>query len=241
MIPPRTLPRVLFVLFVAVTALHLAVLLLGAQTWDRPTQALLMPVLAAFLLSAVPAPRGRLTGLVLVALGFSWLGDTAPEFAPGDSGFLVMVGFFLVAQVFYIAAFWPLRAESVLCRRRMLLLPYLAAVAALVVLCAPGAGSLLVPVLVYGLLLGAMAVLSTGVHPWAAAGGALFLISDGLIALRAFAPGFDPPLGGFWVMLTYTAAQALLVLGLLARLRGRTAGIAMLTPTRGRPPGEPTR
>ena len=50
---------------------------------------------------------------------------------------------------------------------------------------------LLVPVLVYGACLGTMAVLSTGVNQVTAVGGALFLVSDGLIALDAFAPGFD--------------------------------------------------
>jgi len=70
-------------------------------------------------------------------------------------------------------------------------------------------------VLAYGLLLGAMAVLATGVNPLVWAGGALFLVSDGLIALNAFAPWWDLPLQGFWVMLTYIAAQLLIVLGVL--------------------------
>ncbi|WP_306371310.1 lysoplasmalogenase [Nocardiopsis sp. CC223A] len=226
MIPREPLPRVLFALFALVAAAHLAVQVVGAEAWSRPSQVLLMPLLAAFVWAAAPRPRGRLVRLVLVALFFSWLGDTAPALASGDTAFLVMVGFFLVAQAVYIAAFAPWWARSPLGSNRTLLVPYGVVVAGLVALCAPGAGPLLVPVLVYGLLLGAMAVLSVGVHRWAAVGGALFLLSDGLIALRAFSPGFDLPLSGFWVMLTYSAAQALIVLGALARDREPAGEVA---------------
>ena len=156
------------------------------------TQVLLMPLLAGALWCETTAPRGRLVTLTLVALGLSWLGDSAPRLASGDAAFLVMVGFFLLAQVAYIAAFLPFRARSVLHVRRPLLLVYVAAVAALVLACVGGAAGMLVPVLVYGACLGTMAVLSTGVNLPTALGGVLFLVSDGLIALDAFAAGFGP-------------------------------------------------
>ncbi|SIO84202.1 lysoplasmalogenase [Nocardiopsis sp. JB363] len=227
MIPSRTLPRVLLILFAVLAVAHLVIQLLGIAAWDRPTQVFLMPALLLVLAGATGRPRGRLIILAMVALVFSWLGDTAPAFASGDLAFLLMVGFFLIAQVVYVAAFWPYRSDSVLTRRRWLLAPYIGFVALLVWACAPHAGGLLVPVLLYGLVLGLMAVLSTGLGPWVAAGGALFLISDALIALRAFAPGWDAvPLGGFWVMSTYIVAQTLIVLGLLARPRTHTrAGV----------------
>ena len=114
---------------------------------------------------------------------------------------------------------WPtpnvFNARSVLHVRRPLLLVYVVAVVALVLACVGGASEMLVPVLVYGACLGTMAVLSTGVNRVTAAGGALFLVSDGLIALEAFVPGFDLPAQGFWVMTTYLAAQALIVAGVL--------------------------
>lgn len=221
MIPRRPFARVLLVLFGLLALAHLGIQLLGPGGWSRPTQVLLMPALALVLVAAVRRPRGRLLGLALIALVFSWLGDTAPAFASGDAAFLLMVGFFLVAQVVYVVAFWPYRAESFLYRRRALMLPYVGFVALLVWLCAPHTGGLLVPVLLYGLVLGLMAVLATGLNPWVAAGGALFLVSDGLIALRAFVPGLDLPQGGFWVMSTYIAAQTLIVLGILAHDRNR--------------------
>ena len=221
MIPTRTLPRVFLAFFALLAIAHLAIQLLGLDAWSRPTQVFLMPALLLVLAAATGRPRERIITLAMVALAFSWLGDTAPAFASGDTAFLLLVGFFLVAQVVYVVAFWPYRAHSVLTRHRWALLPYVGFVAALVWVCAPHAGGLLVPVLLYGLLLGLMAVLATGLGPWVAAGGALFLVSDALIALRTFAPGWDPPQGGFWVMSTYIAAQTLIILGLLSRRTDR--------------------
>ena len=202
-------------LFVTVAVLHLGAQLTGADDVADATQVLLMPLLAAALWLNTEAPRGRLVTLTLVALGLSWLGDSAPKLTQGDTAFLVMIGFFLLAQIAYVVAFWPFRDRSVLNVRRPLLLGYVAVVVALVVACVGGAAGMLVPVLVYGALLGTMAVLATGVNLPTAIGGALFLVSDGLIALNAFADGFDLPGQGFWVMATYLTAQSLIVVGVL--------------------------
>lgn len=212
--PRRRPDRIALRIFLALATVHLVWQLTGQDQSAGVSQWFLMPVLAAFLLiSTAGATPGRLVVLTLVALGFSWLGDTAPALVEGDSAFLVMVGFFLLAQIAYIVAFWPRRRHSVLHRRRVLLLPYVAAIALLVAACAPHAGTLLAPVLIYGVLLGTMAVLATGLNTLTWVGGALFLLSDGLIALGAFAPWWDLPLQGFWVMVTYIAAQLLIVLG----------------------------
>lgn len=194
---------------------HLVGQLAGSEVVADVTQVLVMPLLAGVLWCETSRPRSRLVTLVVAALGLSWLGDSAPNLTSGDAAFLVMIGFFLLAQVAYIAAFLPFRARSVLHVHRARLLAYLAAVGALVLACAPGAGGLLVPVLVYGACLGTMAVLSTGVNRLTAAGGALFLVSDGLIALDAFVDGFGLPAQGFVVMATYLTAQSLIVTGVL--------------------------
>lgn len=214
------------------TLVHLAAQLAGASALADMSQWFLMPLLAGCLWLATrrtdgdgPARRSRLVRLTLVALGFSWLGDTAPDLADGDAAFLVMVGFFLCAQVTYSLAFWPYRAGSVL-RRPLALAPYLLAFLVLVAACAPGAGALLVPVVVYGACLVLMAVTATGVDRLAAVGGAVFLVSDALIALDAFAPWYALPAHGFWVMLTYIVGQMLLVLGVLRRERAGAVPLA---------------
>ena len=215
MFPDRRAARLLLGVLAVVAAVHLLTQLIGSSGLADATQVLLMPLLAGVLWWQAPAPRGRLVSLTLVALGFSWLGDTAPKLADGDPAFLLMVGFFLLAQIAYIVAFLPYRRRSVLHVNRPWLAAYVAVVAALVAACVGGAADMLVPVLSYGACLGTMAVLSTGLNPFAAAGGAIFLVSDGLIALDAFVPGFGLPAQGFWVMATYVGAQVLLVAGVL--------------------------
>ena len=201
---------------------HLVAQLVGADGIARITQSTLMPVLAAAVWFATTG--SRLVRLVLVALAFSWLGDSVPGLLPGDARFLAMVGLFLCAQVVYAVAFWPFRQRSVL--RRPALVWYLLAFCALLVSCAPGAGGLLVPVIVYGLCLTLMAVLATGINRLTAIGGALFFVSDGLIALDAFAGWYDPPAPGFWVMLTYLTGQALIAVGVSRASENRNSSAA---------------
>jgi uncharacterized membrane protein YhhN len=220
MLPRRPAARLFAGAFGAVALVHLGAQLAGGGLVADATQVLLMPLLAGVLWCETSSTRGRLVTLVLVALGLSWLGDSAPKLTSGDTSFLVMIAFFLLAQVAYIAAFLPSRGGSVLHVHRVWLLAYVAVVAALVLACAPGAGALLAPVLAYGACLGTMAVLSTGVNRFTAVGGALFLVSDGLIALDAFVDGFGLPAQGFVVMATYLAAQALIVAGVLLEQPG---------------------
>lgn len=208
--------RVAGALFLALALAHLVAQLAGAEPAARLTQFLLMPALAAVVVTATAGgPRPRLVRLLLVALGLSWLGDSVPALFTGETRFLTMVGWFLCAQVTYAVAFWPHRHDSVL--RRPAVAGYLAAFGTLLVACVPGAGALLVPVLCYGVCLTLVAVLSTGVHPLTGLGGALFFLSDGLIALAAFADWYDPPVAGFWVMLTYLTGQASIAGGVLRR------------------------
>ncbi|NKG22426.1 lysoplasmalogenase [Paeniglutamicibacter terrestris] len=201
-----------------VAALHLLAQLVAAdEILAYVTQILLMPLLFGALYSGTTAKRPRLVRLVLIAVVFSWLGDTVPRFMGGDRGFLVMVGFFLVAQLFYIAALWPFRCGSV-AGRTLPALPYFAVFAALVLACAPGAGVLLVPVVIYGLALVLMAMLSTGLGSLAGVGGAIFLISDGLIALRSFT-AWELPALSFWIMLSYVMGQGLITVAVVRHTR----------------------
>jgi uncharacterized membrane protein YhhN len=203
--------------YLLLTAAHLLAQAASADGLAAVTQALLMPALAAYV--AATRSGSRLVRLTLVALGFSWLGDTVPRALDGDAAFVAMVGCFLLAQVSYVIAFRPYAAASVLHQRRQWVAAYVLAVLALMAACLPGAGVLAPAVLGYGGCLLAMAVLATAVHPLTWAGGALFLVSDSLIALDAFATGLPGASQHVVVMATYTAAQLLIVLGVLARDR----------------------
>src|SRR5690242_16804060 len=133
--------RTLLAPYLLVTAVHLLAEALDRDSVASATQVLLMPALALFLVASARQPT-RLVRLTRWALLFSWLGDSAPRLLDGDAGFGVMLGFFLVAQVFYIRAFWPWAGTSVLHVRRGWLTPYVAAAIALLAACVPATGVL---------------------------------------------------------------------------------------------------
>lgn len=204
-------------LLLVVSALHLAGQLAGSSTLADTTQVLLMPTVAGVLWTSTESPRGRLVRLALLALFLSWLGDSAPRLTGGDTSFLLMVGFFLLAQLVYVVALWPYRRTSLL-RRPLAVLPYVLAGLVVIVLCAPQAGVLLPAVAVYAAAIMVMAVLATGLGPLAGVGAVVFVVSDALIALQAFGvlalPDHD-----VWVMSTYIAAQTMLILAIRRRAR----------------------
>ncbi|WP_156743663.1 lysoplasmalogenase family protein [Occultella aeris] len=217
--------RVLGGAYVAVGAVHLASRLVdGGAGVAGVSQILLMPALGAAFCSAVAdlgPVRRRTVALVTAGMAASWAGDTIPRFVTGDAGFLGMVGGFLVAQACYLAAFAPYAAKA--WRRRPA--PVLAAGAAfaagfgaLTVWCLPEAGFLGGPVVGYGLLLAAMAAASTTVNRVTAVGGALFFVSDAMIALNTFSLWYSFGAHHLGVMSTYIAAQALLATGVVAVL-----------------------
>jgi uncharacterized membrane protein YhhN len=205
--------RAALALFVLVTLVHVAAQLRMATSVMAWSQVLLVPPLFAALWLSTKAPRSTTTRFALVALVWSWLGDTAPR-ALGDgaptASFLLMMGLSLVAQLCFARAFWPHRAQSVLGDRPRLLLVLALAVG----LGAFGAGVLRDPlagaVVVYAAAILAMAALATGLGVFGTLGGLLFVVSDGLIALRTFG-GITVPGDGAVVMATYAAALALLV------------------------------
>ena len=182
----------------------------------RFTKPLLMPLLAAHVAGTEGSDGAK--PLILAGLGLSWVGDVA-LLAEGGGPLAVGLAAFLAAHGCYLAAFATRRHGGV--RRAPVLagaygLSWLALNAVLL----PRTGRLRVPVLVYGTALAAMAIaaLDTG-DSAVAAGGAAFLVSDGVLALDTFV-GQGSAAADALVMLTYTAAQALIATGMTAPADG---------------------
>lgn len=197
------LVRPLLIAFLITCAADLAGVLTDSGALHLVAKPLLMPLLAAYA-AARRGPR-----LLIAALLCGWIGDVF-LLADSDLAFLVGMGGFAVGHLCYLRIFG---------RARGALLPgigYAVALTVFVVLLWDGLpAGLRVPMAGYGLLLTAMAYRSGVLGRYAAAGGALFLLSDALIA-TGIADRPQPPAPGFWVMLTYVAAQLLLTLGVLA-------------------------
>lgn len=206
-----------FAPFLVVSAVHLVVLAAGLDEAARGSKLLLMPALAlAVLLTARPL-RGAVPVLLLAAIALSWGGD-APLTLSGDVWFVVGLLSFLLAHVAYIALFLRLRPGGV---RRLPAWTAVFAVwyAAFLALLGPHLGGLFLPVAVYGFVLGAMAALAGGIGGIVAVGGILFVVSDSVLALGRFLPGYAFAPHDLVVMSTYLAAQGLIALGVVRRHR----------------------
>ena len=157
------------------------------------------PLLMPALLAGKPRPVQR-------ALALGGAGDVA-LLGSSDAAFTVGLGSFLAGHVAWMAALRP-RSTGALTATKAL--PLAAAWAGLNGYLWSRTGKDRVPVLVYSTALvgTALAALDTG-DPAVAAGGALFVASDTLLALHRFA-GVELPLHEGLVMATYTSSQALL-------------------------------
>lgn len=169
----------------------------GRERARRVTKPLLMPALAR----GRDAPTTR-------ALALSGAGDVA-LLGGSDRAFTVGLASFLTAQLAWVAA---LRGRGVALTPATAA-PYVALWAALNAYLWSRTGKDRLPVAVYSAALTAMAVTARGTGDVrAATGGALFLLSDALLALHRFA-GVELPAHEGLVMATYTSAQALLAAG----------------------------
>ena len=166
----------------------------------------LMPLLAAFTLLTMR--RSQVRSLLLVALIFAWLGDWLGFSSSAQDRVLRRHPDRLLRGILAAAPPEPARAPRAVddLRRGDV-----------------GGGdlrrhpaqTLVVPVIIYGVLLSLMVALASGVNRLAAAGAALFLISDLILGYEFFLSTADSPLLGALVMATYLPAQLLIVLGVV--------------------------
>lgn len=206
-----------FVPYIVLSVVHITALALDAEDVAAPTKLTLMPLLAiAVLLGSRGRPWTGAHTLLLVAIGLSWLGDGAGTFFPWAPTVPLMLLWFGLAHLCYIALF-----VRTLAQRR---LPVWSAVygvwwIVLLAVLAPHLGALLIPVALYGLVLGGTAAAASRCHPLVAWGGVFFLTSDSILAFRLFLPDAMPDFTSPLVMLTYTLGQGLIAAGVLVTMR----------------------
>lgn len=125
-------------------------------------------------------------------------------------GFLPGLVAFLLAHLAYIVAF----TRGVRFAARPLAFAAYAVVAGAILWALwPGVpAALRVPVLAYVVCLATMAAQAAAVGRVAALGGALFVVSDALLATHKFAAPL--PLSALWILATYWAAQTLIAMSL---------------------------
>ncbi|MGW7403959.1 lysoplasmalogenase [Streptomyces sp. NPDC054833] len=208
-------PRVLPAAFALATVVDLVSLAVGYDIGHTVAKPLLMLLLAAHA-ARCAAPR-----LLVAALLCGWGGDVL-LLSDAQPAFMAGMACFAAGHVCYLALFrgyGPSRA------RGGLLAPAYAVVlvvtAALLWPDLPA--GLRVPVACYSALLTAMAYgAAARLGLVAGLGGALFMLSDTLIA-TGIADWPQPPRPDLWIMLTYALAQFLLVRGTLGERRAPAA------------------
>ncbi|MCK2037225.1 lysoplasmalogenase [Microbacterium sp. SSW1-49] len=207
-----------FAPYVVVSVTHV-ILLATASPLAGPTKLLLMPLLAIPVAIAASRfrPRSSMV-LLLAALLFSWLGDSAGALFPTAPELPLMLGFFGIAHLAYIALFARHLAQRSF---PWWALAYAAWWIGMLLALGPHTGGLLIAVAVYGLVLAGTAAFSARCHPLIATGGAFFLASDTILAFRLFLPASLPAWSSPTIMLTYTLGQGLIVTGALFVLRKR--------------------
>jgi len=196
---------------------------------EYPVKPLIMIWMAVFFL--IFRKKKEFTLAVLIAFFFSWLGDNFLMFSgKNELYFFAGVGGFFGAQIAYIYIFSTFKenpGKGLLQRKPVLVLPFIAYVLGIYFILYPGLEGLMKPViLIYALSLIGMSMMAlnrkgrVGLSSYRLVffGSILFLISDSMIALNKFFMEFT--LAGFWIMITYIAAQYLIMRGLILEEQG---------------------
>ncbi|MFF7445279.1 MULTISPECIES: lysoplasmalogenase family protein [unclassified Streptomyces] len=199
--------RPLAAAFALAAVVDLTSLAVGWDAGHTVAKPLLMPLLAAW-----AAVRGA-PPLLIAALLCGWGGDTL-LLLDVEPAFLAGMGCFAAGHLCYLALF---RSYERAHARSALFAPAygMVLVGTVASLWPDLPADLRVPVAGYSLLLTVMAWAAvTRLGLLAGLGGALFVLSDSLIA-TGVAEWPQPPRPDLWIMLTYVAAQSLLVIGVL--------------------------
>jgi len=218
-------PAVWLWLFTIAVVADLAAVYLQWNEVRYASKPLIVLSLLFYFFQAAPKVRG-VTGWVNAALIFSLAGDVFLLFEDRDPLFFMLgLGSFLLAHIFYIGAFLHLRKIlGVTSVRWPWIIGGILYVAILLLGLMPFLGELKIPVIVYALVLSGMLLSVSHAFrlPYAKpgviclSGAVLFVISDSVLAINKFYMGFA--FAGLVIMLTYALAQFMLVRGLVKQL-----------------------
>lgn len=213
-------------LYIIVLIVHLAGILAKYAFIQQLTKPLLLPLLVLYFISNVGKERSALKKWIIAALFFSWAGDVLLMFVPKNEVFFLLgLGSFLLAHIFYIFYFHTVKTVEQVKSRPMLLLIVAIYYASLITILFPYLGSMKVPVLVYGVVISFMFlqamhmlfIANKTAGQYMMIGALLFVLSDSILALNKFYQPFE--WAGFAIMLTYGLAQLFIVLGAIQYIK----------------------
>jgi len=226
-----------FLLFAVIAVVHVVVLLVGGDS--LASKAALMPVLlfavmlvCGFIARETLSTGRGIAGMILLELAIlvAWLTDIIFD-RFGDASLRDAAG--IVASSVTLAIFIALFAGPVRGRWRWwAAAPYVVASGGFLAFMVPRMGVFAPLVIVYALIVSALAFLATGAGGVAAAGGTAFYVSAILKGLRLFAPDTVAAVPAHvldaTIMAFYCAGLGLLALGATRRLVALGAEAALV-------------
>ena len=219
--------RFFIYLFISVSCLELGGLLFSILVFTTIAKPLIVLTLVGYYIVST----SQRSIIFLAGLLFCLAGDVLLMFqSENEVIFILGLISFLIGHILYIITYRQHRSEEVKEGKVELLstqkirfsLPIILAGTGLVVILFPLLGDLKMAVLVYAIVIIIMVMnalfrysRTSSASFWMVMGGALlFQLSDSLLAINKFHSTF--PFSNFWIMLTYIAAQGLIVRGIVA-------------------------
>lgn len=201
---------------------HCLFIFLELETYRFYSKLLLIPFLLILFLIHFKSTKGKFFFLPMMALMGSFAGDLLLAFDGAQFFLWGMLGFMVThicnSIYFYSMYPWQITKSKV----ALLALLFLSITCSIVIfIIKDNAGAFLIPIIVYMLLIGFMAILASNLSAspifnhaavqYFIPGAILFVMSDGLLAINKF--NLQDPSLDIFVMLTYGLAQLYLVMG----------------------------
>jgi uncharacterized membrane protein YhhN len=219
--------QLVIILIYTSTALAYTILEHINPAWLLTFFAKALPMITLFLwgISEKKHDNSHLRKFFLAGILFSLAGDLLLQWNNRQEGFFIYgLGAFLITQVFYSWAFITGGKTGYRLRKIWPAFIFFPAYGlALVLYLKPGLAELLIPVSVYAAVIALMCLAAMSrlpLYPDTASllilsGAVLFLMSDSMIAVSRFGPGF--PLSRISILLSYFLGQYLIARGVLYR------------------------
>jgi uncharacterized membrane protein YhhN len=206
----------LYVIYLSVLLIHLTSLFGGITELEVVSKLLLMPLLMVIVVQQPPQKR---MPRLITALGFSFIGDALLLFDSPDF-FLLGLGSFLIAHLFYVSLFFDKRSFNAKNRKKLVVTGSFVLLydVLFLLLVQDNLRSFALPVILYVLVISTMLFMAINRpkeingYAFVLLGAALFVLSDSLIGLNKFYSSI--PYARVLIMATYGAGQYLIVRGL---------------------------
>ena len=208
--------------FIVFSGVYLLILLSGREDIAWFLKPFLLPFLLFLVYTFNDFPTKK---ILLLALTFSWIGDIILMFSEsGKLYFIFGLIAFLISHIIYILLFnKQLKPDKFKLSFIFLLgigaiLLYLSVLLSLLL---PHLGDLKLPVIIYAMVISTMLLFAfkgslhwqKPANSYILLGAIIFVSSDSILAINKFYNAL--PKASFWIMLTYLAAQFLIVSGIL--------------------------